>query len=202
MLVVIPEIIIGLAARGGSVVNNPNTIFYDLLHATAPEWFFPILLVSIFAAFMSTLDSSLFAISSQLGKYGFIVKKKTSEANHEKSTNEKIANRTRFWIITVLILALIASLFFGSFIKGVFDLISLLTVMSVTLLLGVILRLNSNEIFIAALMGLAVFLIAFFGGFITSKAYTTLYPSAVLTGYIALQTISIKIYKRFHSSDL
>jgi len=79
MIIWVPMTLIGLAARCSGLVENPSTIFYDILETTAPGWFFPFLIVSLFAAFMSTLDSSLFAISSQLGKYGLLRKEKRSE---------------------------------------------------------------------------------------------------------------------------
>jgi len=192
-IVLIPMIIIGLVARSSGPIENPKTLFYDIVETTAPKWFFPFLIVSLFAAFMSTLDSSLFAISSQLGKYGFIVKRITKE----RFTNDReIAKNIRLSTLIVLVLALIVSLFLGDFLKGVFGLVSLLTVISICVLMSLILKISSNETFIGTLVGMIAFIFAFFGGYITDKPLTTLYPPLFAFGYILLQTVAFRIYNR------
>jgi len=75
-LVAVPEIIIGMAAKAGGLTHNPSKLFYDIVEHVAPQWFFPFVIVSLFAAFMSTLDSSIFAIASQIGRYGIFGRKK------------------------------------------------------------------------------------------------------------------------------
>ena len=192
-LVIIPMIIIGLVVRSSGTIERPEALFYDIVETAAPAWFFPFLLVSLFAAFMSTLDSSLFAISSQLGKYGFmtIIKKTRKETLID---DRQIAKNIRISIVIVLVLALIASLFLGSFLKGVFGLISLLTVISVSVLMSLILKLSSNETFIALWVGIIVFTFALFGGYVTEEPITTLYPSFFLIGYILLQRIALRVY--------
>jgi len=194
MLVWLPMTIIGLAARASGTVKNPSIIFYNILETTAPDWFFPFLIVSLFAAFMSTLDSSLFAISSQLGKYGFLVKEKIEKQIPPEE--RKIVKNIRLSMAIVLVLALIASLFFANFLKGVFGLISLLTVLSVPVIISLILRMSSNETFVAILIAIIAFVFAFFGGYLTEeKPITTLYPSLFIFGYILLQRIALKIYR-------
>ncbi len=195
-LVVIPMTIIGLAARGGDAVENPSTLFYDILNVAAPEWFFPFLIIALFAAFMSTLDSSLFAISSQLGKYGFVVWLRGREEKEGSKSEIRIARRTRISISIVVILALVASLFFGDFLSGVFNLISILTVVSSAVLMSFILRLSSNETFASILFGMVAFAIAFFGGYISEEAISILYPSFLLIGYTLLQTLVIQVKRR------
>lgn len=192
-LVIIPMIIIGLVVRSSGTIENPETLFYDIVKTAAPAWFFPFLVVSLFAAFMSTLDSSLFAISSQLGKYGFMTRIKG--IRKETLTDDRqIAKNIRISIVIILILALIASLFLGSFLRGVFGLISLLTVMSVSVLMSLILKMSSNETFIAILIGIIAFAFAFFVGYITEEPITTLYPSFFLISYILLQRIAFWVY--------
>lgn len=197
-LVVIPMIIIGLVAQSSSTIENPRTLFYDIVESTAPEWFLPFLIVSLFAAFMSTLDSSLFAISSQLGKYGFIAKGERIR-KESLTDNRQIAKNIRISTVIVLALALIASLFFGNFLKGVFGLISLLTVISVSVLMSLILKMSSNETFIAIWVGIIVFAFAFFGGYLTEEPLTALYPSFFLFGYVLLQRIALRIYNSLRS---
>ena len=190
-VIAVPAIIIGMAARGSGTIENPSTLFYDIVEHSAPQWFLPFVVVSLFAAFMSTLDSSLFAISSQIGKYGFLIKKEGLP------DDRKIAKRIRISNIIVLVLALIASLFFGNFLKGVFGLISLLTVISVCLVMSLLLKMSSNETFIAIWVGIIAFVFAFFGGYLTEEQpITTLYPSFFLFGYILLQKIVLQICNR------
>lgn len=196
MIFVIPLILIGVAARSGNMVQNTNTLFYDVFNASAPEWFFPFLIVGLFAAFMSTLDSSLFAISSQLGKYGFLFKSTEPQSTEKPDEDNKIARKTRLSIAVVTVVALTTSLFFVNFLQGVFGLISLLTVISASVLLSIILKLSSNETFLAILVGFAAFIFAFFGGYVTQEAITTLYPVFALLFYILLQTFSVRIYSK------
>lgn len=189
-LVAIPEIIIGMAARAGGLVQNPSRLFYDIVEHAAPQWFFPFVIVSLFAAFMSTLDSSLFAIASQIGKYGIFIKK-------DLKNDKIIIKKVRLSNIVILILALIASLFLGNFLKGIFGLISLLTVISISLVMSLLLKMSSNETFIAIWVGIIAFVFAFFGGYFTEEQpITTLYPSFFLFGYILLQKIAIQISNR------
>lgn len=190
-VIAVPAIIIGMAARGSGTVENPSTLFYDIVSHAAPQWFLPFVIVSLFAAFMSTLDSSLFAISSQIGKYGFFIKKEVIP------DDRRIAKKIRIFNIIVLVLALITSLFFGNFLKGVFGLISLLTVISACLVMSLLLKMSSNETFIAIWVGIIAFVFAFFGGYLTEEQpITTLYPSSFLIGYILVQKVIWQIYNR------
>ncbi len=198
-LFIIPEIIIGLAARASGAITDPSNLFYDILATSAPGWFLPFLAVGLFAAFMSTLDSSLFAISSQLGKYGFIVKKKEHQEKSAPVRDKQVARSTRISIVIVAVLALILSLFFANFLSAVFGLISLLTVISVAVLLSLIFKLSSNETFAAILVGIAAFAFALFGGFITQEPITSLYPSFALVGYMIVQTFVVRGYRRFQA---
>ncbi len=188
-IVIIPIIIVGLAARGSGTVENPQNLFYDVLNTVAPEWYFPFLIVALFAAFMSTLDSSLFAISSQLGKYGFIVRRGEYKEKGAPDRNKGIARNTRISIFVVLVVALTASLFFANFLSGVFSLISLLTVISAAVLMSFLFKMSSNETFVAVLVGIVAFAVAFFGGYITQEPVTTLYSSFAVVAYSLVQTI-------------
>ena len=198
-LFIIPEILIGLSARISGAIEDPSNLFYDILATSAPAWFLPFLAVGLFAAFMSTLDSSLFAISSQLGKYGFIVKKKERQEENASVRDRQVARSTRISIVIVAVLALILSLFFANFLSAVFGLISLLTVISVAVLLSLIFKLSSNETFAAILVGIAAFAFALFGGFITQEPITSLYPSFALVGYMIVQTFVVRGYRRFQT---
>jgi len=194
-LFIIPMIIIGLSARASLESVNPATLFYDVVAASSPEWFMPFLVIALFAAFMSTLDSSLFALTSQLGKYGFVVNSNEIRINDTTQYKVLIKN-TRLSIFIVTVLALILSLFLVDFLAAVFGLISLLTVISVVILCSLIFKMTSNQTFIASLVAIIVFLIALFGGFITNEPYTALYPSMILFGYIVVQKLLLQLINR------
>lgn len=189
VLFIIPEIIIGLSARAGGSITDHSNLFYDILATSAPSWFLPFIVVGLFSAFMSTLDSSLFAVSSQIGKYGLIVKE------DNQVTNNVVAKRTRISMVLITFLALILSLFFADFLSAVFGMISLLTVISVIVIASILFKISSNETFIAILAGISVFVFCLFGGYITQEPITALYPSFVLVGYMIIQSFVFRIYR-------
>jgi len=84
-------------------------------------------------------------------------------------------------------------------ISRVFGLISLLTVISVSVLMSLILKMSSNETFIAIWVGIVALAFAFFAGYLTEEPITTLYPSFFLSGYILLQRILLRIYNSFRA---
>ena len=194
-LFIIPLIVIGLSARAAGTISDPSNLFYDILATSAPAWFLPFLVVGLFAAFMSTLDSSLFAISSQIGKYGFITPEKSKGlSRNTEARYHRIARNTRFSIVVITIVALASSLFLVNFLSAVFGLISLLTVISVVVLFSILLRISSNETFIAILVGIAIFAFCLFGGYITQEPMTTLYPSFAMAGYMLILMLIVRGY--------
>ena len=192
LVIVIPLIIIGLAAHAGGGVENPGNILLEMLKDAAPAWYLPILIASLFAALMSTIDSSLFAISSQIGKHGLFVNKKRSYAEKNRRPDQQTVFTTRVAIGFVVVITLGGSLFFGGFLSGVFKLASLLTVISTAVVLAILFDVSSTEMFMMLLVGIALFIGAFTAGVITEKAITTLYPSFVLTAYGIIQTLIIR----------
>ena len=191
---VIPIIIIGLAARANGNIDNPNNLFYDILKTSSPEWFLPFISVALFAAFMSTLDSSLFALSTQLGKYGFWIKYK---GKLEQKGNNIAVKNIRIALIIVTILTLATSLLFSNFLTSVLQLVSLLTVISVVVLFSLLLKISRIESLISSLVAITSFFVAVFGGFITSEPYTILYPSVIVLLYILVQNFIVRLYNIF-----
>ena len=195
---IIPIIIIGLAARTSGNIDNPNNLFYDILKISSPSWFLPFISIALFAAFMSTLDSSLFALSTQLGKYGLWIKPvdKTDRKN-----DTIVVKNVRMALVIVTVLTLITSLFFTNFLTSVLQLVSLLTVNSIVVLFALLLKLSKKEILLSSLVGIVTFFIAAFGGFITSEPYTILYPSLVTIVYIMLQYLILRLYKLLKTNN-
>ena len=188
---IIPIIIIGLAAKASGNITNPNNLFYDILKTSSPSWFLPFISVALFAAFMSTLDSSLFALGTQLGKYGLWIK---SEDKTNRNNDTIMVKKIRIALVIVTILTLITSLFFSNFLTSVLQLVSLLTVNSIVVLFALLLKLTKTEIFLSSLVGIVSFFIAVFGGFITSAPYTILYPSMITLLYIFFQYFIVRFY--------
>ena len=191
MLVVIPLIIIGLSVRASGGIDNPGNLFYNILETSTPKWFLPFLSVALFAAFMSSLDSSLFAISSQLGKYGFWIKSKEQPYQNQ---DETVVRNTRVTVIIVTILTLATSLYFSSFLLKVLQLVSLLTVISTVVLFSLIFKTTRNETFFGVLVALASFLYAAFSGLISEVPQSTLYPSAAVILYMLAHNFAMRFY--------
>lgn len=190
MLVLVPLILIGLTVRSIGGIENPGNIFYNILETSAPGWFLPFLSVALFAAFMSSLDSLLFAISSQFAKYGLWIKSVDQPYLHE---DKKLVKKTRITIIIVILLTLTTSLFFTNFLVNVMQLVSLLTVISTVVLFSILAKVSECETFYGAIVALVFFVVAAFSGLITDTAHTTLYPSAAIIVYMAFQKLFVKI---------
>ena len=177
---IIPIVIIGVSARAAGV-EDPGNLFYTIVQFSAPSWFLPFISVALFAAFMSTLDSSLFALGSQIGKYGFWIRRRKEFSDRE------LVRRTRIALVVSAVLAMLVSLYFTNFIQAVMQLVSLFTVISVVILASFIFRMSEREIWYSALVALVAYGVALFGGYITAEAYTVLYPSMITALYIVLQ---------------
>lgn len=173
LLFIIPLIVIGLSVRAKGMVEDSDTIFYDILRTSAPDWFLPIITVALFAAFMSSLDSVLFALATQIGRYGFWIK---DEACFENIDEKKTVNEIKKSLFFVTVITLVVSLFCSNFLTQVLQLISLLTVNAVVILCGIWFKLSYREVLYSLLIGILLFFVAAF--YIVSTApYAVLYPS-------------------------
>lgn len=177
MILLIPIAIIGMNAGFGGLLENPGNAFYDILSFAAPNWLLPILAVSLLAAFMSTLDSSLFALSTQLAKTKLF----------KAEEKQDIKKYTRLWIPIILLVTSVASLFFADFLTSVFQLISLLMITSTVLLLGLWMKLPNKEVGFALVVGVAAFIYSIYGGVVTQEPITSLYSSFFVFLFILVQ---------------
>jgi SSS family solute:Na+ symporter len=200
LIVIVPVIAIGMAVNASGIASPGNNLFMDVLNHAAPSWYLPFLLVALFAAFMSTLDSSLFAVASQLGKYGFIVQPSDAEQDDSAADNSpgrrELTENIRATIAVVMVACLAGSLFLGNFLQGVFDLISMMTVVSVSITISMLLSLSSNRTFFIILFGILSYVVILTRGYITSDAITILYPSLVTMIYSIVQEMSLSFYNR------
>ncbi|HEC32672.1 MAG TPA: hypothetical protein ENI63_00235 [Candidatus Kaiserbacteria bacterium] len=188
ILFFIPIVIIGLSARYGALITNPSNAFYEILSFASPKWFFPILAVSLFAAFMSSLDSSLFAISSQLAKNNLFKKNIPDEYTIKK--------HIRYWVFIVLTFALVTSFLLGDLLTSVFQLISITTIITAVFSISYILKPSKKEVLIGLLVGITVFVYTTFSGVITQEPITALYPSIVVVIFMLLQKITVLTFSK------
>jgi len=189
LLILVPEVIIGMAAKYGGQITNAGNAFYEIMKFAAPSWLFPLIIVALFAAFMSTLDSSLFAISSQLGKQGIL--------RHQKETDAiKIKNNVRIAMVIVTLIALVFSLFIADFLGALFQLISIATVAATVVMMSFLLKVSQKESFIALIIGIIAYVVASFGGVITQDFHTALYPSIFVAVYMLVQKIAVSLHAR------
>lgn len=178
-----PIILIGVSVRNSTFVTDPGNAFYEVLAFASPEWFFPILAISLFAAFMSSLDSSLFAISAQLAKNNLFKK--------DLVDTGIIKRHIRYYMFGVLALSLGASYLLGDLLTSVFQLISVATIITAVFVASRILKPTNKEIIIGLLVGIAVFVYATFSGLITDNPVTALYPSIAVIVFMLLQKIAV-----------
>jgi len=192
LVLIIPQMIIGLTSRSIGRITDPSNLFYDILKTSTPDWYLPFLAVSLISAFMSTLDASLFAFSIQLGKFGLRIK---SEEENERK-NEKIVKNARTTMVIVTIAGLILSLFYSNFLSAVFQLCSLITVISVIIVLSLVIKASDKEVFLATIVGIFIFTYVVFKGLITDAPYTSLYPSMTIFVFMILQNLIVKFYAK------
>ena len=145
---------------------------------------------------MSTLDAALFAIGAQFGKYGLWFK----TTKMQEGAEVVVVRNTRYAITGVTVAALMLSLLFSDFLAAAFDLISLLTVISVAVLCALVLKLSNKQFTAVILIGMVCFACMTWGGLVTSKPLTTLYPSFALVASTVLQTLLLRAYKHFTGS--
>ena len=193
-IIFLAEIIIGISVNSSGLIKDPNNAFYEVIKIAAPSWFFPIIIVALFAAFMSTLDSSLFAISSQLAKQGIVFRNK-------ERTETEIIKRSRISMVLVIILGLLTSWFLVDFISSVFNLLSIATIASTVILFSFILKATHKESFIALILGVITYIVSNYLGLITQNPWTILYPSLIIAAYMIIQAVVVIFYKSLQKED-
>jgi Na+/proline symporter len=181
---IVPIITIGLSARANGIEDS-NNLFYTIIQDSSPEWFVPIITVALFAAFMSSLDSSLFAVSSQIAKYGFWI----DNSKYQHESDEQLVTKTRLTLVVVTLITLGASLFFSDFLTSVIQLISLLTINAVIIVASIVLKLTNKEVLTGTLFGVLTYIVAMASNMITDDPSSVLYPSLITFGFVALQRL-------------
>src|SRR3989338_6667614 len=95
---------IGINFKFGGIAMDPSNLFTEGVLGALPEWLGSLLIVSLIAAFMGTIDSSAFAL-------GVLV------ARMKKTAEESVIKTTRLFTLLGIIISAIASLYLFSFLQ-------------------------------------------------------------------------------------
>ena len=165
---------LGINFKFAGVVTDPSNLFTEGVLGALPVWLGSLLLVSLIAAFMGTIDSSAFA-------FGVLA------ARMKYKSPELTVKFTRIFMLLGILLSVIASLYLFSFLSSVFALISLISVIGAALLVSFVFKLNSFEINTFLFVGTATFILGLILKFVTDNPLTSLIPSA--TAFVALMLV-------------
>lgn len=193
----VPMALIGMASQGSGTVTDPDLIFYDILEAAAPNWFLPILMVSLFSAFMSSLDSTVFALATQLGRYGWWVDASETTPSVDAGTLTREVWSVRRAVLVVLPLGVAASLLIvEGFLSFAFRLAALSSMLGLIVVLALLFDLSNRATRGSTIAGLLIYVGCWIGQLITVDAATILYvlvPVAVLmTGWKVISTLTAR----------
>lgn len=174
---------LGINFKLAGPVADPSALFTDVVLASLPDWLGSLLVVSLIAAFMGTIDSSAFALGVLLGR-----------------TVSKGGVPTVFWtrIFTLggVVVAAVASLYLFSFLSSVFALVSLVSVIGAALLVSLLLRPNALEMGVFLALGTLVFVSGLVFNFVTDNPLTSLIPS----GAALAAVLAMMIFRHFKTS--
>lgn len=158
---------IGVNFKFSGITTDPSNLFTEGVLKVLPQWLSSLLVISLIAAFMGTIDSSAFA----LGILAASMRKNISHDSIMKSTQ-------RFTLIG-LVLSAIASLYLFSFLQSVFALISIISVIGAALLVSMFFKLKPADINIFLTVGIITFISGLVLKFVTDNPLTALIPTAI-----------------------
>lgn len=170
---------LGINFKFAGIVTDPSNLFTEGVLGALPGWLGSLLIVSLIAAFMGTIDSSAFAL-------GILV------ARMRKTTEETIVKSTRLFMLLGIVISAVASLYLFSFLSSVFALISLISVIGAALFVSFLLKPNTFEINVFLLVGTVVFILGLILEFVTDNPLTSLIPSGAALAALAL----VRIYQK------
>ncbi len=171
---------LGINFKFAGVQMDPSSLFTAGVIGALPGWLGSLLLVSLVAAFMGTMDSSAFALGVLLAG---------ASSRSEKSAVLK----TRYFMLGGTVIAALASLYLFSFLSSVFALISLISIIGTGLLISfVVKKIRPLEINVFLIAGTISFIVGLLYKFITDNPLTALIPSGV--GIVVF--LIVRFYKR------
>jgi len=171
---------LGINFRLGGSSIDPANLFMDGILPALPYWLSSLLVVSLIAAFMGTIDSSAFALGVLL-------------TPARSRSSGRAVQQTRWFTLMGIVAAAVASLYLFSFLASVFALISLISIVGAALLLSLVFpSLDSVDINSFLLVGTAIYLAGLMLGWVTENPLTSLLPSAA--GVLGLSIV--KAFRR------
>lgn len=173
---------LGINFKFAGVATDPSNLFTEGVLSALPEWLSSLLIVSLIAAFMGTIDSSAFAL-------GVLV----ARMRKRKVAEERIVQSARLFILLGIVISAVASLYLFSFLSSVFALISLISVIGAALLVSLLFKPNAFEINTFLSVGTIVFVLGLVFKFVTDNPLTSLIPS----GGAAAVLLLVRGYRQF-----
>src|SRR3989338_1873468 len=170
---------LGINFKFAGVVTEPSNLFTEGVLGALPEWLGSLLIVSLIAAFMGTIDSSAFAL-------GVLV------ARMKKTAEESMIKSTRTFTLLGIVVSAVASLYLFSFLSSVFALISLISVIGAALLASFLFKPNALEINTFLIVGTIVFALGLMLKFVTDNPLTSLIPS----GSALIALLVVRVYHK------
>ncbi|MFA6254050.1 MAG: hypothetical protein WC640_02195 [Candidatus Paceibacterota bacterium] len=169
---------LGINFKFAGIIADPSNLFSEGVLAALPGWLGSLLIISLIAAFMGTIDSSAFAL-------GVLV------AKMKKTKKENVIRKTRLFTILGIIISAGASLYLFSFLSSVFALISLISVIGAALLISFLFKPSAFEINTFLIVGTIVYVLGLILKFVTDNPLTSLIPS----GIALLTFLLVRIYR-------
>ena len=163
---------LGINFKFSGIIIDPSNLFIEGVLGALPQWLGSLLVVSLIAAFMGTIDSSAFA-------FGILVARAKNNI-----TQDSTVRLTRYFTLIGIVFAAIASLYLFSFLQSVFALVSIISVIGAALLVSMFLKLKTADINIFLITGMLVFAAGLILKFVTDNPLTALIPS--IAGMVVL----------------
>lgn len=158
---------LGVNFKFAGVEIDPSSLFTVNILGALPNWLGSLLLISLIAAFMGTMDSAAFALGILL-------------AGASDKPAETAVSRTRYFTLAGVIAAALFSTYLFSFLASVFALISLVSVIGTAVLISfVVKKLRPFEINAFLIAGTLTFIIGLLCKFITDNPLMALIPSGI-----------------------
>jgi Na+/proline symporter len=170
---------LGINFKFSGILLDPTNLFIDGVLKALPQWIGSLLVVSLIAAFMGTIDSSAFA-------FGVLLTRSRNAPSHLS------VKQTRHYTLAGLAASAFASFYLISFLSSVFALISLISIIGAALLLVLMQNLDATELNTFLIASTMSYLFGLVLKVVTDNPLTSLIPTAV--GIIAL--LLLKIFRR------
>ncbi len=164
-------------------IIDPQAALYQGMGLVLPEWFSPIILVALYAAMMSSVDTNLFGaainlVHNILGKIS-------------KRIRENIVLSTRIAILLILTLSAVMSLRLESAVWFLFNMITIVGILCFPLYVSLYRKLSDVVSALAIICGLTAFFIIQYASYFQSNFAWKALP-AVITGIVIFLGMTLR----------